>query len=405
MARDMVVVPYGHFETEDEVWSEDDHEPAGGARITIYLSILMIAAFAGWANWFEIDQSSRVEGQVIASKRIQQIQATQTGIVKRLWVKEGERVVAGQMLMSIERDRQQAASTEAQLRLVSLQLAIERLRAEVSGQEPQLDGALAQAHPLLALSQRDLFRRRRDALEEEIRSIGDQLRLAEEELQMNSTLFRSGDISRADVLRMERQVIDLKGQMTNRRHRFSQEAQTELARLESERASQVQVQAERDVNLAHSDLRSPVNGLVNTVRAYTAGAVVREGEEVMQILPTDGDLVIEAKLRPGDISVVQVDMPANLKFDAFDYTVFGSLTGRVLEVSPDAITVPTPRGDQTYFRVRVAIDSEQANRRASKIVLRPGLEASVDIRTGRRTIMRYITKPISRMFDESLQER
>jgi adhesin transport system membrane fusion protein len=405
MARDIVVVPYGQFDTEDEVWSPDDHEPSGGARIMIWLSIALVVAIGAWASLFEIDQSTRVEGQVIASERIQQIQATQTGIVKRLWVREGERVVAGQMLMSIERDRQQAASTEARTHLASIDLSISRLRAEVAGREPTFDPALAALHPVLLAAQQELHARRRDALEEEIRALGDQLRLADEELRMNSALFRTGDISRTDVLRLERQVLDIRGQMSTRRHRFIQEAQSELARLEAERASQAQVQAERDVTLAHSDLRSPVNGLVNTVRAYTAGAVVREGEEVMQILPTDGELVIEARLRPGDVSMVHPDMPANIKFEAFDYTMYGTLQGRVTDVSPDAITAPTPRGDQTYFRVRIAIDRDQANLRGKRIQLRPGLEASVDIRTGRRTILHYFAKPLTRVFDESLQER
>ncbi len=405
MARDLIVIEAATLEDIEQTWTPDDQEGAGRSRLMIYVLLAMLAAFAAWASLFEIDQSIRVEGQVIASQRIQQIQATQTGIVKKLWVGEGDRVKAGDMLMSIERDRQQAASIEAQSHLASLRLSINRLQAEVSGSPLALDPVLAAANPTLAAAQRELYERRREGLAEELRSIGDQLRLADEEYKMNANLFKTGDISRADLLRMERQVLDLRGQIVNRRNRFTQEAQAELARLEAERASQSQVQAERDVTLAHSDLRSPVNGLVNTVRAYTVGAVVREGEEVMQILPTDGELVIESKLRPADVANVRPGMTASIKLDAFDYTIYGTLLGTVREISPDAITVQTPRGEQTFFRVRVGINAEQINVRAQKILLRPGLEATIDIRSGRRTIMHYLTKPINRVFDESLNEK
>jgi membrane fusion protein, adhesin transport system len=329
----------------------------------------------------------------------------QTGVLNKLWVSEGEVVKRGQLLASIEPDRQQAAVDDGLMRSANLKLSIERLHAELYGVPLKFDPKLVKKFPEIALAQRRLYERRQQAMQDEIASLTQALHLAQEELRMNEALLKSGDISKSDLIRLQRQTLDINSQIINRKNRFTQEAQTELARLETEYETQNRSQVERDVNLAHSEIRSPVAGIINTVHSYTIGSVIREGEQVMQILPTDGQIVVEAKLSPTDVSQVHVGQEAWVKLDAFDYTVYGELKAKVSYISSDAITESSIRGEMAFYRVRIEIAKDELTGRQKEIALRPGMTATVDVKSGNRTVLSYLIKPISKMMHESLNEK
>ena len=381
------------------------HSTTKSARIIIYVIVSYVVVFLLWASFFHIDQSVRVTGQLIASDRIQQISALQTGVLNKLWVSEGEVVKRGQLLASIEPDRQQAVVDDGLMRSANLKLSIERLHAELYGVPLKFDPKLVKKFPEIALAQRRLYERRLQAMQDEIASLTEALHLAQEELRMNEALLKSGDISKSDLIRLQRQTLDINSQIINRKNRFTQEAQTELARLETEYETQNRSQVERDVNLAHSEIRSPVAGIINTVHSYTIGSVIREGEQVMQILPTDGQIVVEAKLSPTDVSQVHVGQEAWVKLDAFDYTVYGELKAKVSYISSDAITESSIRGEMAFYRVRIEIAKDELTGRQKEIALRPGMTATVDVKSGNRTVLSYLIKPISKMMHESLNEK
>ena len=381
------------------------HNTTKSARIIIYVIVAYVVTFLVWASYFHIDQSVRVMGQLIASDRIQQISALQTGVLNKLWVHEGQSVKRGEILASIEPDRQQAAVDDGLMRTANLKLSIDRLRAELYGTPLTFDPKWVKQFPEIASAQKRLYERRLQALNDELSSLTEALNLAKEELRMNEVLLKSGDISKSDLIRLQRQTLDINSQIINRKNRFTQEAQTELARLEADFETQTRSQVERDMNLAHSEIRSPVDGIVNTVHSYTVGSVIREGEQVMQILPTDGEIVLEAKLQPSDVSQVHVGQEAWVKLDSFDYTVFGELKGKVSFISSDAITENSMRGEMAFYRIRIEISKEALTGRQKEITLRPGMTATVDIKSGDRTVMSYLIKPISKMMRESLNEK
>jgi adhesin transport system membrane fusion protein len=165
--------------------------------------------------------------------------------------------------------------------------------------------------------------------------------------------------------------------------------------------------AERELLLEHTDIVAPATGIIKSVRVTTLGGVLRQGDEILQILPTESDLVIEAKVRPSDMANIKVGKIAKVKLDAYDYAIFGTMSGRVIYVSPDTLQEDSKTGQATYYRVKVAIIEKdfKDKERVGVIEVRPGMTATVDIQTGKRSVLSYLTKPVTKTFSESFGER
>ena len=253
---------------------------------------------------------------------------------------------------------------------------------------------------------RSLFQRRQAAINEEIASLERSLELVKKELDMNLPLLKSGDVSRAEVLKLQRQVADIQGQITNRRNKYFQDAQAELAKAQEDLESVEQVLAQRREQLAYTEVHAPMDGVVRNVRLTTQGGVAKPGDEILQIVPLDDDLIIEAKVRPADIAFIKPGLSATVKLDAYDYSIYGSLRGTVSYISADTLNEETRAGDMPYYRVQIKTrDRNLSSRRNERIDIQPGMTATVEIKTGRRTVWRYLTKPITKTLDESLGER
>jgi len=231
--------------------------------------------------------------------------------------------------------------------------------------------------------------------------------LAQEELQATEPLLKNGDVGLADVLRLRRQVTDLEGQIANRKNKYFQDAQTELAKAQEDLASVAQAMEQRKIQLDNTVVLAPRAGIVKNIRFTTLGAVVKSGEDILELVPADNDLVVEAKVKPGDIGFIHMGLPATLKVDAFDYSVFGALQGKVIYISADTMKEDT-RGlqDQTYYLVRVKADEAHlVGRNGEEMAVTPGMTATVEILTGKKTILNYLLKPIVKTLHESMTER
>ena len=238
------------------------------------------------------------------------------------------------------------------------------------------------------------------------------LALARRELAMVAPLVETGDAPQADLLKLERQIAELQAQITNRNNKYLQDAQAELARAEEELAGVQQMLAQRADLLSRAELRAPVNGLVKNIRVTTLGGVLKPSEELMQIVPLDGQLLVEARVRPADIAFVKIGQPASVKIDAYDYTIYGWLDGTVSYISPDTLTEDLRQGEQAYYRVQVkAIDRHFSGKAGTvgeagqAIDLQPGMTATVEVKTGSNTVLRYLMKPIVKTVRESLVEK
>lgn len=358
-----------------------------------------------WAANFELEQTVHAQGQIMPVTRTQVIQAADGGVLEKLHVQEGEQVKAGQVLATLEKKRASAGVDEGAAKVAALSAALIRARAEAQGQLPVFPVAL-QAWPDFLAEQRLLHEQKRKSLEAELTTLHESHALAKEELQLSQKLFANGDISRMELMRAQRQVVELTGRIESTRNKYHQDARTEAAKLQEELASQRFKLDERQSVLQHTDLTAPVAGIVKSMRINTVGGVLRAGDELMQISPTDVELMLEAKVLPADIGQLRTGLPVSIKLDAFDYSIYGSLQGQLSYISADTLTEQGPNGQaQTFYRVQIRFDQQQSNPKLRLSELKPGMTAGVDILTGSRTVLTYITKPISKAFQGAAAQR
>jgi adhesin transport system membrane fusion protein len=391
--------------TSKNSFNRKNLEPGLGLRLSIWISLLALGLFIAWASYAEIDQITRGQGQIIASSRTQIIQAPDGGVLEELLVREGDAVQRGTLLATLERTKAEAAYRETQAKVGALSATVARVQAEIFGGAPKF-GPEAREFQEFRQNQLDLLRKRRDAINQELQAMERMRALSKTELSMTEPLLATGDVSMAEVLRLQRQVADVEGQMTNRRNKYLQECQMELNKAEEELAGAVQMLVQRRDQLANTELKAPVNGTVKNVRVTTRGGVLRPGDELMQIVPVDDTLVVEAKVKPSDVAFLKPGLDVAVKIDAYDYTVYGSLNGKLTYLSADTLSEDLKQGDQPYYRVQVVTESARFSGRMSEdIILQPGMTATIEVKTGQNTVLNYLLKPVVKTMSESLGER
>lgn len=374
-------------------------------RATLWISVLTVLIFIFWASWAEIDQITRASGQVIASLRNQVIQAPDGGVIEELLVREGAVVKRDEILVRFDKTKVEASYLESASKVAALRTAIARLNAEVLGSDPVFPAEI-NGYPEFRSNQEALFRRRKQALTAELESLRQSLNLAKQELDLNKPLLETGDVSRSEIIRLQRQVNEIDAQIINRSNKFLQDAQAELAKTQEDLSGAMQTLAQRRELVGYTVIRAPMDGIVRNVRITTRGGVAKPGEEIMQIVPADDELIIEAKVRPADIGFIKPGLNASIKLDAYDYTIYGTLNGEVRYISADAMNEDVKSGEQPYFRVQIKTSiSGLASKKREKTEIQPGMTAVVEIKTGAQTVWRYLTKPITKTMSESLSER
>jgi len=375
------------------------------SSMVINVTAIALAGLLVWAGFAEIDQVSRATGQVIPAGRVQVIQSADGGVIGEILVREGDRVRRGQKLVILDPVRIQAAVEESRAKVASYRTIKSRVEAELFNR-PLVFTDDVQAFPEFVTNQRQLYSRRRTAQAEDIGTLRNMQAIARRELEMNMPLLEFGDVSRSEIMRLQRSVADIEGQIANRQNKYLQDLQAEYSRTEEELVVAEQTLKQRIAALDAAILFAPTDGVVKNVRFTTIGAVLRPGDEVLQIVPTGDKLIIEAKVSPVDIAYLRVGQDASVKFDAYDSSIYGSANGRVTYISPDTLTEQKPTGEQIFYRVNVTADARSLRPRAGeKIEIQPGMTATVEIKTGRNTVLRYLLKPISKTFGDSMGER
>jgi adhesin transport system membrane fusion protein len=380
------------------------------SRASLWVIVFASAAVLGfvlWSVWAELDQITRARGQVIPTGRVQTVQAPTEGVITQILVREGDRVEKGQLLVSLDQVKAGAAVEEGRARVAALKTTMARIEAELFNRPLAFPADVA-TFPELIANQRMLYARRRQALNADVSALSAQLTLARQELELNRPLVATGDIARAELLRLQRSVSDLSGQISSRRSRYLEELQAEYAKTQEELTTAEQALTQRADDLGNNQLRAPATGLVSNLKISTVGGVVRPGDEVMQIVPAGARLIVEARLSPAEIAFIRRGQPASVKFDAYDSSVYGSALGEVTFVSPDTTTAPREGGGQeSFYRVQLAVDtaSMRPKNPGERILIQPGMTATAEIKTGSTTVFRYLTKPILKTTSESMTER
>lgn len=386
--------------------ADHPHTKPGTVSMTMLLLIGLIL-FLLWAALFEIDQTVRAQGQVIPKARTQVIQAADGGVLSQILVHEGQTVAVGERLAVLERDRSNADYEEIRAKIAAISAGLERAHAEASGRPLRFKDQLKEFPEFIEV-QRALYQQRQRGLQEELASLHDSLDMAQEELRMNETLLENGDTSRLEVMRSKRQIVDIQGRINAVHNKYLQEARQEITQLEEELASSRYKLKDRQSVLGHTELTSPVAGIIKYLKINTIGGVLRAGDELMQISPTEGGMLIEVQINPVDIGQLSLGLPVTIKLDAFDYSIYGTLQGVLSYVSADTLTEQDGTGQaSTYYRAQVQVDADKSktNPKLANVPLKPGMTATVDIRTDSRSVLQYLAKPVFKAFGGAMNER
>ncbi len=425
----------------DADWARLQQDPIR-ARGFLYVVVLAVAALLVWAWFASIDEVTRGTGRVIPSSQLQRVQSFDGGVVQEIPVREGQRVEAGELLMRIDPTRFISNFRENRAKAQSLQARAERLRALATGSAFSPSDALVDKAPEIVDQERELYANGLDKLAEEKSILQERLSqrraeleeaqsrrdtaarelgMASQELNLTRPLLRSGAVSEVEVLRLQRDVSRASGDraqaaaQVDRLQSAIEEAQAQLREVELEARNEWRTELSRTLGelaaldessaglqdrVRLSEIRSPVEGVIQRLGITTLGGVVQPGQEVVDIVPTDDALLVEARIAPQDIAFLRPGQPATLKLTAYDFAIYGGLEAELDHISADTIT--DDEGNTFYLvRVRTAADAKMHQ----ALDVMPGMTAQVDIMTGKRTVMQYLLKPVLRAWDNSMGER
>jgi adhesin transport system membrane fusion protein len=381
---------------------QDERSITGSVRV-IWACAMMLACFVAWAAWFQVVEVSTGTGKVVPSSREQLIQSMEGGIIKELNVSEGTLVERGQVLAQLDAVKSESNVGESEAKYRAALASVNRLQAEVSEKPLTFDASLDK-YPELRRAETELFNARRKGLAETLTGIESSLKLVRSELTITENLAKIGASSRVEVLRLNRQRSELELKATEARSEYMVHAREDLAKANSEAQMLSSVIRGRSDSLSRLTLRSPVRGIVKDIEVTTIGGVVPPNGQLMQIVPLDEQLLIETRISPRDIAFIHPEQQAKVKITAYDYSIYGSLDGKVVTISPDTIQDEV-KPEIFYYRVFIRTDSDVLRNKAGKtFAIVPGMIATVDIRTGEKTVLDYLIKPLNRA-REALRER
>lgn len=380
------------------------HEPPlPKSSMVIWIIGLGLLVFFIWAALFKLEEVSTGTGKVIPSSKEQIIQSLEGGILTKLDVKEGDIVEKGTILAQLDPTRFASNVGESQSLLVSSLATSARLRAEVNGTALQFP-EIVQKDSQLVREETQLYNTRRKNLEESISDLTTSLTLVQQELRMTEPLVAKGAASEVEVLRLKRQASDLQKQINDTRSQYYVKAREELSKANTDVETQRQIVKGKSDTLNRTVFRAPVRGVVKEIDVMTLGGVIPPNGKIMTIVPLDEQLLIEARISPRDIAFIRPNQQALVKITAYDYAIYGGLHGKVTVISPDTIRDEVKQ-DQFYYRVYIRTDSDKLrNKQGKTFAITPGMVATVDIRTGQKTVLDYLIKPFNKA-REALRER
>ncbi|NIE71208.1 secretion protein HlyD [Pantoea sp. ICBG 1758] len=375
---------------------------SGAVRLIVISAALMLVALI-WAWFGVLDEVSTGTGKVIPSSREQVLQSLEGGILTELYVHEGDQVQAGEVVARLDPTRSQSSVGESAARYRAALAAASRLRAEVNDTRLTFPDELRGWPDLIAAETR-LYNTKRAQLNDATKQFNASLALANRELAITQRLAKSGAASNVEVLRLQREKSDLELKLTDMRSQYYVQAREELAKASAEADSLAEVIKGREDTVTRLTIRAPMRGIVKNIKVSTVGGVVPPNGELMNIVPLNDRLLVEARLSPRDIAFIHPGQRAVVKISAYDYAIYGGLNGVVESISPDTIQDEV-KPEIYYYRVFIRTDNDYVQNKAGRrFSITPGMVSTVDIKTGEKTVMDYLVKPFNKA-EEAMRER
>ncbi|WP_439652607.1 HlyD family type I secretion periplasmic adaptor subunit [Morganella morganii] len=380
------------------------HEPSLprlARLIAVILGFFIILLI--WAALSDVDEITKGQGKIIPSSREQVIQSLEGGILASLEVREGAIVEKGQVIAYLDETRFESSLDESRSRYKANRIKAARLTAEVSSGAFVIPDDVKQDTELVNAEQR-LYKSRKERLEQSVKGVSDYIALYRREEMILQRLVKSGASSEVELIRLKRTISELESKKQELRNEYVVNAREQLAEVNKELEELESVMRARDDALQRAKVVSPVRGIVKNIEVNTIGGVIAPGGKIMDIIPLDDQLIVEAKISPQDIAHIRLNDPALVKITAYDYAIYGGLDGEVILISPDTLKDEIQR-DHVYYRVLIRTSRDVLINKAGKeFQIFPGMVAEVDIKTGSKSILRYLVKPLNRA-NEALRER
>ncbi|MFN3580446.1 MAG: HlyD family type I secretion periplasmic adaptor subunit [Pseudomonas sp.] len=413
-------------------------------RVTIWVVLLFFIFLLSWAHFAEVDEVTRGAGKAIPSSKLQKVQNLEGGIVSELFVREGQVVNAGDPLLRLDDTRFASNVGESEADRLSLMLRAERLQAEAQDREPEFGEIHADPLAWQVVNELALFESRRSQFQDELAGLQEQLvqrrqelqefvskrqqyqnslRLLRQEIAMSEPLVAAGAIAEVEVLRLKRAEVESQGQLqtvtlaipraqaainevesriAETRGRFRSDALSELNQVRTD-LSKVEASGRAlEDRVSRTLVTSPVRGVVMQLLVNTIGGVIQPGSDMVEIVPLDDTLLVEARVRPQDIAFLHPGQDAIVKFTAYDYTIYGGLKAELERISADTIT---DEEGNSFYLITLRTQKSHLGTVESPLLIIPGMVASVDIITGKKSILSYLLKPVLRARSEALRER
>ncbi len=417
--------------------------PRTGHSLLI-LTLLFFVCAGWWANVTELDEVTRGEGKVIPSSKIQVIQNLEGGILSEIMIAEGQLVERGDVLLRIDDTRFSSSFRESELKYWELLARSTRLQAETDGEKLVLPESLVKEKPHLATAEQGLYQARQRELESNIDVLQQQARQREQELRetqsklnklrtsyelsnqelgMSEPLVSVGVISEVEILRLKRTVNELRGDMETTRLaiprirsslsevnqkikdaklRFQSESASQLSEVQAELARTKEMITSAEDRVTRTQVRAPVKGKINRLMINTVGGVIQPGEDLVEIVPVEDNLLVEAHIRPSDIAFLRPGQNAMVKFTAYDFSIYGGLPATLERISADTIT---NEEDESFYIIYLRTKENNIDSNKGPLEIIPGMTVTVDILTGKKTVLDYLLKPILKARNEALRER
>ena len=392
------------------------------SRMLLWTSVSLLACFLVWAHFAVLEEVKRGNGKVVPSRQIQVVQSLEGGIVGDILVQEGAVVQQGQSLMRIDDTKFAAEFGEIRERRAAMAARVARLEAEAKGRTAiAFPEQTDQVAPAAVATETSVFNARAQKLAQDVDVLSQQITrltqssaLLDRELALTRKLYDQKVVPEIEMIRLERQSAEAKGQLAEAKSKAATMVTTCRAQADEDLAKSRGDLAVLDENIKsaqdrvrRTDLRAPVRGIVNKLNITTIGAVVQPGANVMDIVPLDDTLLIEGKIRPQDIAFIRPNQDAVVKISAYDSSVYGHLDGKVERISADTILDDKAEGAQrpeTYYRVMIRTDKNHLGTEQSPLPIIPGMVTTVEILTGKKSVLDYLMKPARTLRDEALRE-
>lgn len=374
------------------------------AVVSVYLLMLVIAFALAWAYFAKVEEVTKGDGKIVASSELQVIEHLEGGIIKSIPVKEGQRVHVGEVLIELDDTRFKSEYNETLAKVAIYDAEIARLTAEAMGADHvTFDEAFEKKNPELVKQTLEYFNTNQRALGATIDILTKSYKLMQKEHEIIQPLVKEGVMANIDLIRLERQLNELDGQILEKKEKARSDAQSQLNKIKSERAVLLERLGASKDRMERTVIKSPVDGVVQQLFVSTIGEVVQPGSKILDLVPIEDTLTVQAYIKPSDIGFIHPGQRAIVKISAYDYSIYGGLNAEVKTISADAIT--DQRGSSFYEVKLETVKDAFVDKKGKSLEIIPGMTVTVNIITGKKSVMDYLMKPFLKARYNALRER